>query len=193
MTFSEPVKVPINKRRNRVADHAEVKLFEAGPGKLCYTFYSATGYELDTIQNTTDGGSAVGKITSIEAITPQETAKANEYKVQKLGASVHPNAWLVYRDEMRTTPAKFANYGLNRVSMRRVFGDDIVTQLEDAFANGTDYSYSLPGEKRNRTVDVRRQADGSVAAWYSSFHTGSVNGDSYMLLNPYTASFKETD
>jgi hypothetical protein len=83
-----------------------------------------------------------------------------------------------------------------RVSMRQVFGDSgdgVVKSLEKAFAEGRDFSFSLPGDKRTRSVDVRRQPDGSVKAWFSSAPTGRVNGDNYLLLNPYTTSFKNND
>ena len=191
VTFSGPVTLARHSRRPVTTDRAVVKLFEGVHGDLAYTFYQRSGYAVD--------GEMAGKITGIRPVPPlsqnekraQKAAKAVE--VTRLAGQVHPNAWPQERKVMRTRPTKYANHGTDRVSMRQVFGEDVVNQLEKAFRDGQDFSYQLPGDKRTRSVDVRRQPDGSVKAWFTSTPTGSSNGDNYLLLNPFTASLKESD
>lgn len=186
ITFKDPVRVQINQRKAEMMAEMEVGLFEGqGSGAMCYTFHRSTGYRIANLP--------YEKITSIAIVPAAKIEAARVEQVKQLANSIHPNAWPDLKARLLAEPEKHTWYGLGRISMRQVFGDEIVKQLEEAFENKTDYRFSLPGEKRDRRVEVRVREDGAVHAWYSSEYAGTGNGDYYYLLNPYTASFKESD
>ncbi len=186
LTFSEPVELQRNRRRTITSDRMEVHLF-AGGGAMAYSFYK-NGRILPS-----DVAAKITGISPVLRLDPAAEQALHRHEVTRLGVICHPNAWVEEREEMKNDPGKFKDRGTNRVSMKKVFGEKVVKQLEAAFEQCEDFRYSLPGKQRDRSVSVTRQPDGSVRAWYSSEYAGNLNGDYYLLLNPHTASFKETD
>lgn len=73
--------------------------------------------------------------------------------------------------------------------------DHILREIRQAFDNKKDYNWSDQAKSNSgRDLSIRIKAEGeSIKAWYSSEYHNCGNGDYYLLVNPTTAIFCETD
>jgi hypothetical protein len=79
------------------------------------------------------------------------------------------------------------------VSMKSVFPKWVLDNIKDAIENKKEFSYTLSGTRRDRSIDVKVCDDGKLRAWYSSEYAGCGNGAYYLLINSNTAVFAEYD
>jgi uncharacterized FAD-dependent dehydrogenase len=115
---------------------------------------------------------------------------------------IHPNLWSDFKQEFQDfidgkterVPSVLENNGKSKFrDISKIFPSYVMVQLKTAIETKTDYSYMLHGSKRDRSVSVSTAPDGITRAWFSSEYSGCGNGDYYLLLNPTTAIFGETD
>lgn len=189
LTFSQPVDIRVNRRKVITKRKISVKLF-LSPGKdLCYTFNKRTGYLF--------GYPDAFYLTSLEAILPEVAISQTAEKVKKLANRIHPNAWQDIKKQIIADPEKYAgNYGATVTSISSKFPEYVINQLREAFENKSDYSHRIETyhhSGRNLTVQTKMGEDGIFRAWFSSEYYGCANGDYWILANPTTAIFKETD
>lgn len=78
-------------------------------------------------------------------------------------------------------------------NISKLFPSYVIDCLEEAFKNKTKYSYGKCGSKRDYSVSTQMDDDGVFRAYFSSEYHLCGNGDYYLLLNPTTAVFMETD
>lgn len=114
---------------------------------------------------------------------------------------IHPNVWDNLKTEMNDvingiTNNDFKWHFKNRLKFRNVtnlMSPHYRQELIKAFENRTEFSWSNKGKKRDYSIDVGMGEDGVLRAYFSSEYSGCLNGDYYLLLNPTTAIFYETD
>lgn len=165
----------------------DVKLFFSSSGQLCYTFSGRRGYPLSD--------HAIVDISDVSLQSQSDSLLERVDMVERLIASIHPNAWPDLRDCLKNPEdlVRLSRLGLGRLSMKSRFPACVISDLESAFANKTDFHYYLPGKNRDIRVKTKLFPDGMLRAWYQSEYPGCGNGQYYLLLNPYTASFMEPD
>lgn len=187
VNFKEPTKVRVNRRQSKTLDEMKVKFFISTSGVLAYTFNKRTGF---SVQFDLD----YSKICRL-SIEPAYAVKREKVeRVLALGRRIHPNAWDDLRQKIEANPESYLQYGLNEMSMVRIFGENVVKQIEHAFETKTDFTYEKPGRtQRDRRVQVKMCSDGILRAWYSSEYIGCGNGGYYLLINPRVATFCEMD
>lgn len=114
---------------------------------------------------------------------------------------IHPNVWDNLKTEMNNVINGKENQDFdwhfkNKLKFRcitKLFPSWVKQELINAFENKTNFSYNLNGKKRDYSVEVKMCEDGVLRAWFASEYRGCGNGDYYLLLNPTTAIFYETD
>lgn len=114
--------------------------------------------------------------------------------------NIHENLWPTLKTRLSEDDYKEdylikENSGrrIKTVSMSSEFPNWVCKELKDAIENKKPFSYSKRGTKRDKSVTVQIYEDGSVNAFYSSEYSNCGNGDYYLLINPTTAIFCETD
>lgn len=114
---------------------------------------------------------------------------------------IHLNAWDNLKVEMNDVingkeSQDFKWHFKNKLKFRNVaklMSPNYRQQLVSAFENKCDFHWNYKGKKRDYTIEVTLCADGVLRAIFSSEYSGCLNGDYYLLLNPTTAIFYETD
>jgi len=189
LTFSKPLTLRINRRKTMETQKAKVTLFISTIGNFCYTFGKRTGFYFDSSQ--------IESLISIEAVLPEETRAEKLKLVKSFANRIHANAWDNLREEIKSDPGKaFDRYGAMVTSIKSKFPDYVINQLKEAFEKKEQYSYSQEawGKKgRSLRVETKLCDDGIFRAWFSSEYPGCANGDYWLLINPTTAIFMETD
>jgi hypothetical protein len=189
LTFSKPVTLRINLYKTVETQKAKVGLFISDRGIFCYTFGKRTGFYFDSSQ--------IESLISIEAVLPEETRAEKLKLVKSFANRIHPNAWANLREEINADPGKALDrYGAMVTSIKSKFPDNVIDQLKEAFEKKEQYSYRQdPWGKKGRHLSVETKLcdDGIFKAWFSSEYPGCANGDYWLLINPTTAIFMETD
>lgn len=189
LTFSKPVTLRLNRYKTMETQKAKVMLFISTNGIFCYSFGKRTGFYFDSHQ--------IESLISIEAVLPEETRAEKLKLVKSFANRIHPNAWDNLREEIKSDPGKaFDRYGAMVTSIKSKFPDYVINQLKEAFEKKEQYSYSQEawGKKgRSLRVETKLCDDGIFRAWFSSEYPGCANGDYWLLINPTTAIFMETD
>lgn len=121
-------------------------------------------------------------------------------KIRKLLKRIHPNAWANLKAKLSDSDEELEKYFYQNLSpfnplkkFKRYDYERLLSQLEDAFANKTNFSFYQEGQRRKFNIETRLCQDGIFRAWFSSEYSGCANGDYYLLLNPKCASFGERD
>lgn len=178
VTFEKPTQVRVNRRKVLSKTNMTVNFFEAH-GKLCYTFYSRSGYYVHSFD--------YWNICMLSIKREDCFESKREKKINSLLNRVHPNAW------PDLTVDSIKNLSLQEVYMKGRFPKSVLKEIEKAFEEKKNYHYSQPGTQRDLSVQVKVMDDGYVRAWYSSEYSGTGNGDYYLLINPHLATFGERD
>jgi hypothetical protein len=196
--FSKPVQVRLNNRRSiETADHVFSGFFTHRSYGLCYA--SRRYDRLNQIRRGWAFGAWESLITSWEPIIGRDPLD----EVRLLGKAFHPNAWTNIQAEIKATPEKYADKDLARISVLPKFcsrwdgtiRDWLRSNLENAFANKTEFHHSQSGTKRDFRVETKLCDDGIFRAWFSSYPRGSSQQPEscYILINPTTATMREDD
>ncbi|MFA5875045.1 MAG: hypothetical protein WC832_13885 [Anaerolineales bacterium] len=186
ITFGKPTAVPVNRHNRKTITVMDIKLFVSTARVYCYTFHSRSGFPFSSIE--------YGNIISIAVAGKNEDEHIAE--VRALARRIHPGTWDDLRKHLEEAPLE--EWPLYRgepryLSMSTVFSDYVCEQICKAFETKREYSYMLPGLKRDRSISMKTCDDGIWRAWYSSEYSGCGNGGYYLLINPSTAVFYEND
>jgi len=199
LEFSEPVELKSGYNKiSRVArgesTNHKLQLFVSNNGALCYYISKSRGYPVSDLPNNKLVGMRLitgGTKQENDAVKREAKRKKADNLINKVR---HPNLWKDLPEEFKAKPDDiFPDSNLRTANMKTVFGERVVKELTNAIEKGEPYHYSLPGTKRDRSVSVVKGEDGNLKAYYSSEYAGCGNGDYYLLLNPNTAVFCETD
>ena len=179
--FTEPV--VLIKRNKKVFDK-EFKLwfFKTKDEIPCYSFNKNTGYHLNTMD--------YSKIYSIESVDSSTELKEStkQKDIKSILNSRHPNVWQEgFEDILNNT-----YNSLKKRSITRIVPPYIIDNIKKAMDEKTNYDWSCDGKKRDYRIQVRFSGD-MGKAWFTSEYSGCGNGDYYILINPTTATLKETD
>lgn len=187
-TFSEEVDIPISYRKSVKRTEMDLRTFISSQGDVGYTNYSngRRGHFLTRLP--------ISKIIRIENV-PDKTDEYWEKESRRALAAFHENAWVSIAKKIMDNPLYIKEHfdGYKPVDIRKKFHPSVLEQIKIAFETGKDYSYKSYGKKRDLSVDVKVQEDGSIMAWFSSEFSGCGNGSYYILINPTTAAFREDD
>lgn len=178
--FSEPVEVI--KRRKRVQDtEFEMKFFDSVQGSFCYSFNKRTGMPLPSYI-----ADKIVYMATKEVKKPEDT---KEKQIKSILNSKHENVWNYddFEDMLRRSYSS-----LNKRSLTSILPKYVIEEIKSAMDNKKDYRWSQSGKKRDYSIQVKYE-DGVGRAWFSSEYSGCGNGDYYILINPTTATLKETD
>ena len=193
LTFSAPVTLQYNRRKRETKLVHTFRLFlDKTSGRLCNSLTGRSGWLL------TDN--EISRLTSIEP----EPEKDLLSMVKKLANRIHPNVWGDLKTKLQTDPGSYlSNYGYTVTSISGKFPDYVLDNIRQAFKGKSNYSYDAGGyyyrngkEKktgRDLKVECKLCEDGIYRAWFYSEYPGCANGDYWLLINPTTAAFKETD
>src|SRR5690606_28853790 len=122
-----------------------------------------------------------------------------DVRAAKIAEKIHPNLWPDLKKELLENPSKYdGDQRLKTVSIKQAFGggrvgDYVVSQLREAIEQRKPFTYNTQGTKRDKSVEVKVDADGTVRAFYSSEFSGQRNGSYYLVINPETALYYEDD
>jgi hypothetical protein len=142
------------------------------------------------------------QLESIELISDKskEIIDFDLYNRNYLLNNIHDNLWNDIKENLISLDYKSEslireNSGrkIKTASMKSIFPKWVCDGIKDAIENKTNFSYSLSGNRRTRSVEVTLCKDGKLRAWYSSEYAGCGHGAYYLLINPYTAVFCEFD
>lgn len=176
--FSEPVMLRTNKRKVNTVKDATLSFFDSTSKKFCYTHYHSTGYPVKDYMN-------YDKIIRMEAISYNEEAE----KKKALAAGI-----LKTRYDEKTWPdltAEDISYmTMSRRYMKAYFPTHVLHEIEAAFKEKKNYSYTRYTRKNEYKIETRiNEDDGDFRAWFVSEVMESGRTTVYFLLNPTFASF----
>ena len=117
-----------------------------------------------------------------------------EKDMERVRRAIHPNLreWVENKDGGIRKLGEY-NGRFKTRSIKGLFPPHIIEQLREAMEQKKDYHYSKDGARRDYSLSVKNCKDGILRAWFSSEYSGCGNGDYYILINPTTAVFVETD
>ncbi|MFA5873799.1 MAG: hypothetical protein WC832_07520 [Anaerolineales bacterium] len=186
LAFKQPVSIPVVGRQFKTVSTVKAHFFASAEKRICYATRDgfSRGYwghyiPLDQVQS-----------MSIEA--DEDGIK----EALALAARIYPGAWEDVKKRIEDDPATWLKeHGKPKyISMASVFSQHVCDAIKTAFETKGRYHYSLPGTKRDRSVEMHLcDSDGLYRAWYSSEYSGCGNGAYYLLINPTTAVFCEND
>ena len=172
-----------------------IKLFVSGTGVIAYLSgrQKRRGYSFPLYQ----------KIKEVIEVKKKVFTDIDNAKT--ILKKIHPNVWPDIQEDMK----RIINGGeisqdfdwhykgkLKFKNISSLLNSHEKNRLREAFENKTDYNWSKPTyHHRGRDLSLSTQVgeDGKFRAWFSSEYMGCGNGDYYLLLNPTTAIFYETD
>ena len=190
LCFDTPVSLPINKRKNTQAKVIhECRLFVTKTGLLCHTNTARSGYPFDTDD--------LYHLISIEPVPEIDLVE----KVRRLAYRIYPGVWDDIKAKLLANPSDyFQNYGYSVTSICGKFPDYVIADIKTAFKDKSNYTYDAGGRwnrarknGRDLSIECKLCDDGIYRAWFSSEFPGCANGDYWLLINPTTAIFKESD
>jgi len=143
------------------------------------------------------------KIKEITEIKKKEITNIGNAKT--ILKKIHPNAWIDIQEDMK----RIINGGdidqdfewhfkgkLNFRNISSLLNTHEKKRLKEAFENKTEYQWhrnTYHHRGRDLSLSTKLCDDGKFMAWFSSEYMGCGNGDYYLLINPTTAIFYETD
>lgn len=185
-TFNKKVRILLLNRHYVDTKEIELKIFKAQNGRYCYTNYKNGRYGSYVYYLPTEN------LVSI-TMDDKETFDWDE-KALKMKGMFHENLWNSLKEKLDGTYLKENLYrNTSMVNIKNKFPAYVINQLTEAIEEMKDYSYQTYGEKRDLSVQVSKGDDGELRAWFSSEYHGCANGDYWILVNPTTAMFRETD
>lgn len=211
LTFAESVGLSFGPRSFEEKTTHDLALFVSSSGTLAYARPRAKVRTGRTLSDAILGHLLSAESVDREAALPHASVLDMAKKVKRLLA---PGAWQDLADAPLPPdlPATFETYktlsddpvlrvwsflcenkrGLRITNVRRTMHDFDIPLIARALAERRDFS-AHASNGRDYSVEVKRQDDGTIKAWYSSEYRGCGNGDYYLLLNPTTAVFCERD
>ena len=172
-----------------------IKLFVSGTGVIAYLSgrQKRRGYSFPLYQ----------KIKEVIEVKKKVFTDIDNAKT--ILKKIHPNVWDDIQEEMK----RIINGGeisqdfdwhykgkLKFKNISSLLNSHEKNRLREAFENKTDYNWSKPTyhhSGRDLSLSTKLGEDGKFRAWFSSEYMGCGNGDYWLLLNPTTAIFYETD
>lgn len=145
------------------------------------------------------------EIEKIDIINKKVKIYDNIKNAQCILKKIHPNAWVEIQENMKRIinggepDTDFEWHFKGKLNLRNIsslLNTHEKNRLVEAFENKTDYNWSKPTyhhRGRDLSISTKMGDDGKFRAWFSSEYMGCGNGDYYLLLNPTTAIFYETD
>jgi hypothetical protein len=178
--FSEPVEV-VKRQKRITGTEFTLKFFDSVQGSFCYAFNKRTGYPVPY--------QMINNIVSMEPIEQKNEEDEKDKLIKSILNSTHENIWNYdgYEELLRNSYSS-----LKKRSLTSIIPQYVREQIKNAMDNKKDYSWSQCGQKRDYSISVKFD-DGVGRAWFSSEYSGCGNGDYYILINPTTATLKETD
>lgn len=139
-------------------------------------------------------GTILDKIVRIRAVDDNKKPYDFEKDMERVRRATHPNLrdWVENKDGGIRKLGEY-NGRFKTRNIRRLFQPHIIEQLREAIEQKKDYKYTKHGERRDYSLSVKNCKDGILRAWFSSEYSGCGNGNYYILINPTTALFVETD
>ena len=198
ITFYKPVKMLINRYKEKEFTKVKVKLFISTQDRLCYSFNKRRGYSFYRHINPID-------IKEIRNISEEEKEKKKinrPHKAELLRNKIYPNLWpeiksktgeYLAENDFRESNLESV-YFLNKFSRYR--REQIENELRIAFDQKKDYCYNQYTNHhsgRDLKIEVKVKEDGTIRAWFSSEYKDCANGDYFLILNPKVAVFYEKD
>ena len=172
-----------------------IKLFVSGTGVIGYLSgrQKRRGYSFPLYQNIKD------------VIEVKKRVSTDISNAKTILRKIHPNAW----DDIKENLNRIINGGepdtdfewhfKGKLKLRNIsslLNSHEKNRLKEAFENKTEYHWSrntCHHRGRDLSLSTKLGEDGKFRAWFSSEYMGCGNGDYYLLLNPTTAIFYETD
>ena len=142
-------------------------------------------------------------IIEIEVIKKKEHTDIDNAKI--ILKKIHSNVWDDLKEEMNNViktgiidnDFKFHFRGkLNLKNITKYLSSSEKERLKNAFETKTPFTwkrYTTHHSGRDLSISVESGSDGKFRAYFSSEFMGCGNGDYWLLLNPTTAIYYETD
>lgn len=146
-------------------------------------------------------------IKDVTDVTKPKKVYSDVANAKTILKKIHPNAWDSLKKEMEDVIEKGGcekdsdfhyhfTKKLNFKNITQYLSFNEQQNLKRAFENKKEYhwnreTYHHAG--RDLTISVELHSDGILRAYFSSEYMGWGNGDYWLLLNPTTAIFYETD
>lgn len=143
------------------------------------------GYGIETI---------LDRIVRIRIVDDNQKPYDFEKDMERVRRATHLNLrdWVENRDGGIRKLGEY-NGRFKTRSIKGLFPPHVIEQLREAIGQKKEYHYSKDGARRDYSLSVKNCKDGVLRAWFSSEYAGCGNGDYYILINPTTALFVETD
>lgn len=180
--FSEPVDVP-KFRKYDVQDVIFRTVFNTSSGLYVNTRKSNRGWDFWGVMS--------GKLDKIDRIVLVDPKKPKSHSFADLRKKVYDKETWTSLTEESTDYFKFDGRFKFR-SISTIFPKYTLQEIELAFKEKKSGNWFKYGTKRDFSVETKYE-NGEFKAWFSSEYSGCGNGDYYLLLNPTTAVFCETD
>ena len=139
-------------------------------------------------------GAVLNRIVKIRTVDDGKKPYDFEKDMERVRRAIHPNLrdWVENKDGGIRKLGEY-NGRFKTRSIKGLFLPHIIEQLREAMEQKKDYKYTKYGVRRDYSLSVKNCKDGVLRAWFSSEYSGCGNGDYYILINPTTAIFVETD
>lgn len=175
--FSEPVRLRTNRKKVNIVNEATLYFFDSTSKRFCYTHYHSTGYPVKDYM-------PYDKIIRMEAISYNEVEDKNKaLAVGILKSRYDDQTW------PNLTVDNAAYMTMSKKYMKTYFPTRILHQIEEAFKEKKDYSYTKYAQKNEYKIETRVDENGKFRAWFVSEVMESGRSTVYYLLNPKFASF----
>ncbi len=118
---------------------------------------------------------------------------------------IHPNAWIELQESLKNiingesidTDFEYHFRGeLKFKNVSKYLNEHEAERLKSAFENKTEFNWrrdTMHHSGRDLSIYTRFGSDGHFRGYFNSEYMGCGNGDYWLLLNPTTAIFYETD
>jgi hypothetical protein len=192
--FESPVYIPTNRismKSNQQVTRKALRIFVSKTGELAYHTSRTRGFALSKLPR--------DRMIGMRVLEKKTIPEPFDVRAAKIAEKIHPNLWPDLKKELLENPSKYdGDQRLKTVSIKQAFGggrvgDYVVSQLREAIEQRKPFTYNTQGTKRDKSVEVKVDADGTVRAFYSSEFSGQRNGSYYLVINPETALYYEDD
>ena len=201
--FEETIKTPKSKR-------FKIKPFLSTFGHQCFCINNQKkrGYDHKHLFNVSN----IGDVINLEVYNPySDENKMKNYK--KVLNKIDNNLWESLKDEIEysvnnindnrydsdcyLSMPKFVNIKTKLKSCyNEIYANEIIKNIEDAIENKKAYKFNWTNgySTKNRDYSISIEIiKGELKGFFSSEYKNCGNGDYYLLINPTTAIFYETD
>lgn len=145
------------------------------------------------------------EIANIVEVTKKQKVYDNVVNAKTILKKLHSNVWEDIRNEMEDVVNNnivnndFEYHFTGKLNFKNVTKYLTLSEakrLKEAFENKTEFRWSRYTDHqlgRDLKISTEIGKDGKFRAFFSSEYMGCGNGDYWLLLNPTTAIFYETD